>query len=207
MSPLVAIDSVQKLWDESSGLRRLTMTIEAHELVVVQGRSGTGKSTLLALLAGWCEPDAGSIVWGPTFDGHDVTRWDQVAIVPQVLGLVGELSTRENVELALRGRGTPLAAAREQATHMLEALELTEVEARPPHETSLGQRQRAALARALAAKPTLLLADEPTSHQDAATARRVVSVIRARAEAGSGVLVTTHDEMVAAAADRVVTLD
>jgi ABC-type lipoprotein export system ATPase subunit len=207
MSPLVAIDSVQKLWDESSGLRPLTMTIEPHELVVVQGRSGTGKSTLLALLAGWCEPDAGTITWGRAFDGHDVTTWDQVAIVPQVLGLVGELTTRENVELALRGRGTPLAAAREHATHMLDALALTEVEARPPHETSLGQRQRAALARALASEPTLLLADEPTSHQDAATARRVVSVMRARAEAGSGVLVTTHDEMVAAAADRVITLD
>jgi putative ABC transport system ATP-binding protein len=207
MSPLVAVESVRKLWDEASGLQPLTMEIDAHELVVVQGRSGTGKSTLLAILAGWCEPDAGTVRWGPAFEGHDVTAWDQVAIVPQVLGLVSELTTRENVEMALRARGTRLAVARERATHVLEALALTEIEARPPNEISMGQRQRAALARALAADPKLLLADEPTSHQDAATARRVVSVIRARAEAGSGVLVTTHDEMVAAAADRVVTLE
>ena len=207
MSPLVAIDSVQKLWGESSGLQAVTMEIDAHELVVVQGRSGTGKSTLLAILAGWCEPDAGTLRWGPAFQAHDVTAWDQVAIVPQVLGLVSELTTRENVEMALRARGAPFAVARERATHVLETLALTEIEARPPNEISMGQRQRAALARALAADPKLLLADEPTSHQDAATARRVVSVIRARAEAGGGVLVTTHDEMVAAAADRVVTLD
>lgn len=206
MSPLVSIASVRKLWDESSGLQPLTMDIGAHELVVVQGRSGTGKSTLLALLAGWCEPDTGSITWGPAFEGHDVSAWDQVAIVPQVLGLVDELTIRENVELALRGGGTSYARSREQASYVLEALELAEVEPRLPRETSLGQRQRAALARAIVAEPKLLLADEPTSHQDAVTARRVVGVIRARAEAGSGVLVTTHDEMVAAAADRVVTL-
>ncbi len=173
----------------------------------MQGRSGTGKSTLLALLAGWCEPDAGTITWGRAFDGHDVTRWDQVAIVPQVLGLVGELTTRENVELALRGRGTPLAAARGARDPHARCVGAHRGRG-PPSARDLTRAETTRGARcALAAEPTLLLADEPTSHQDAATARRVVSVIRARAEAGSGVLVTTHDEMVAAAADRVITLD
>lgn len=204
---LVALDGVEKHWDATSGLRTLTMEVRAHELVVVRGRSGTGKSTLLSILAGWCPADAGTITWGPPFDGRDVTAWTEVAVVPQVLALMGELSARENIEVALRGCGLARAAASERATEVLDSLFLDELAERTPGETSLGQRQRTAVARAIAVEPKLLLADEPTSHQDAASARRVVDVLRLRAELGGGVLVTTHDEMVAAAADRVVDLD
>jgi putative ABC transport system ATP-binding protein len=204
---LVAVDRVEKHWDETSGLQALTMEVRARELVVVRGRSGTGKSTLLAMIAGWCPPDSGVVAWGPAFDGCDVTAWDQVAVVPQVLALMGELSARENIEVALRGCGVNRAAARERADEVIDALLLDELAQRAPGETSLGQRQRTALARAIAVEPKLLLADEPTSHQDAASARRVVDVLRLRAEVGGGLLVTTHDEMVVAAADRVIDLD
>ena len=183
------------------------MEVRARELVVVRGRSGTGKSTLLAMIAGWCAPDQGAVTWGPAFEGCDVTAWDQVAVVPQVLALMGELSARENIEVALRGCGVSRAAATERADEVIDALFLDELARRAPGETSLGQRQRTALARAIAVEPKLLLADEPTSHQDAASARRVVDVLRLRAEVGGGVLVTTHDEMVVAAADRVIDLD
>jgi putative ABC transport system ATP-binding protein len=204
---LVAIDSVEKHWDATSGLRALTMHVRTRELVVVRGRSGSGKSTLLSILAGWCAPDSGTVTWGSPFEGCDVTGWSQVAVVPQVLALMSELSARENVEVALRGCGVDRGTASERAREVLDSLLLTELADRAPHETSLGQRQRTALARALAAEPKLLLADEPTSHQDAVSARRVVDVLRSRAEVGGGVLVTTHDEMVADAADRVITLE
>ena len=92
MSTLVVVDAVEKHWDATSGLRALTLEVREHELVVVRGRSGTGKSTLLSILAGWCEPDRGAVTWGPSFDGCDVTAWDQVAVVPQVLALMAELS-------------------------------------------------------------------------------------------------------------------
>ena len=204
---LVAVDNVEKHWDETSGLQALTMEVRARELVVVRGRSGTGKSTLLAMIAGWCPPDRGVVTWGPAFEGCDITAWDQVAVVPQVLALMGELSARENIEVALRGCGLSRTAASERADEVLDAFFLDELARRAPGETSLGQRQRTALARAIAVEPKLLLADEPTSHQDAASARRVVDVLRLRAEVGGGLLVTTHDEMVAAAADRVIDLD
>ncbi len=204
---LVAVDNVEKHWDETSGLQALTMEVRARELVVVRGRSGTGKSTLLAMIAGWCPPDRGVVTWGPAFEGCDITAWDQVAVVPQVLALMGELSARENIEVALRGCGLSRTAASERADEVLDAFFLDELARRAPGETSLGQRQRTALARAIAVEPKLLLADEPTSHQDAASARRVVDVLRLRAEVGGGLLVTTHDEMVVAAADRVIDLD
>lgn len=207
MSILVVVDAVEKHWDATSGLRALTFEVREHELVVVRGRSGTGKSTLLSILAGWCEPDRGAVTWGPPFEGCDVTAWDQVAVVPQVLALMGELSARENVEIALRSCGITGEAATERANEVLESLLLTELAGRPPDETSLGQRQRTALARAVVVEPKLLLADEPTSHQDAASARRVVEVLRLRAEVGGGVLVATHEEMLVDAADRVITLD
>jgi putative ABC transport system ATP-binding protein len=204
---LVAVDAIEKHWDATSGLRALTLEVRKRELVVVQGRSGTGKSTLLAILAGWCPLDRGELAWGEAFDGCDVTAWNQVAVVPQVLALMGELSARENVEIALRGCGVTGDAAVERADEVLDSLMLTELARRPPAETSLGQRQRTALARAVVVEPKLLLADEPTSHQDAASARRVVEVLRLRAEVGGGVLVATHDELIVAAADRVITLD
>ena len=207
MSLLVAVDRIEKHWDATSGLRPSTFDVSEHELVVVQGRSGSGKSTLLSLLAGWCPADRGSLTWGPPFEGCDVTAWDQVAVVPQVLALMGELSARENIDLALRGCGVTGSEATERTNAVLDALLLTELAGRPPGETSLGQRQRTALARAIVVEPKLLLADEPTSHQDAASSRRVVDVLRLRAEVGGGVLVATHDEQLVAAADRVISLD
>ena len=126
---LVAVDRVEKHWDETSGLQALTMEVRVRELVVVRGRSGTGKSTLLAMIAGWCPPDRGTIIWGPAFEGCDITVWDQVAVVPQVLALMGELSARENIEVALRGCGVSRAAASERADEVIDALFLDELAA------------------------------------------------------------------------------
>lgn len=199
MSVLV-VEALEKWWDESSGLRPVTFSVDAGEFVVVRGRSGSGKSTLLALVIGWCAPDAGRVtVMDEQPDRASPFDWSTVAIVPQVLGLVPELTVRENVAEGVRGGHASVDA-------VLESLDLVEMAGRPPTETSMGQQQRAAIARAIAGQPRLLLADEPTSHQDAHHVASVVGALRSAADAGCAVLVATHDDSIIATANRVIDL-
>ena len=199
---VLEIVALEKWWDATSGLRPVSLEADAGELVVVRGRSGSGKSTLLALVAGWCAPDGGSVVvLGETPTA--TTPWSTLAVVPQVLALVPELTVREMLDDAAReGRATGTIV-----DDLLDALAIRDVADRPPTDASMGQQQRAAIARALAGQPRLLLADEPTSHQDAGHVAAVVAALRQAADAGSAVLVATHDDTVAAAASRIVDLE
>lgn len=201
------VDQLEKWWDENSGLRPLSFSVDAGELVVVRGRSGSGKSTLLALIVGWCEPDGGRVVFDGDRRGDGTTDWMSVAIVPQVLGLVPELTVRENIAEAMTGgvatiRGDPKSSVND----VLEALDLVEFADRSPTDTSMGQQQRVAIARVIVGRPRLVLADEPTSHQDAHHVAAVVAALQAAASAGSAVLVATHDDSIIAAATRVIEL-
>jgi len=205
---LADLRGVAKRWDASSGLAPVDLTIRRGEIVALQGRSGSGKSTLLALLAGWCQPDGGEIVRGAALAIADSWRhWAGTAIVPQVLGLVDELSVGENVMLVLRLAGIGRAERRAMVADLLGRLDLTDHADRLPRETSLGQQQRVAVARATVLSPVLVLADEPTCHQDAEHGAAVLAELRRVAAAGGGVIVASHDDAVVAAADRVVTLD
>jgi putative ABC transport system ATP-binding protein len=123
-----------------------------------------------------------------------------VAYVAQRFGLLRELSVGENIALPLRLGGGRHAVPDEA---LAEALGLDELLARDPLETSLGQQQRIAVARALAVRPSVLLADEPTSHQDARSADQVWAALRSACTAGTACLGATHDERLAARADRV----
>jgi ABC-type lipoprotein export system ATPase subunit len=188
-----------RLWDGAAGLHPIDLSVEAGELVVVRGRSGSGKSTLLALVAGVCEPGSGSVVVLGGRPGLD-TPWGDVAIVPQVLALSAELSIGENVSDCARG------ADGERVADLLRRLDVIELADRTISEVSMGQQQRTAVARAMVADPKVLLADEPTSYQDDAHTRVVVDALRHAAGGGSAVLVATHDDVVATAADRVIEL-
>jgi ABC-type lipoprotein export system ATPase subunit len=194
MTPVVAIDALEKWWTPESGLRPVSFELRAGEVVVVRGRSGSGKSTLLAMLAGWVAPDAGTISMSPEL-AERADEWSGIAIVPQVLALVPELTVGENVAMA----GGDAAAA-------LAALDLVDLADRSPSETSLGQQQRTALARAVVAQPLLLLVDEPTSHQDPHHVDAVLRALQDAAAKGSAVLVATHEQAVVDAATRVVDL-
>ena len=158
------------------------------ELAVLVGRSGSGKSTLMNLLGGWQRPDSGRVDPQP-----ETLDWADLAFLPQRFGLLDELTVRGNVELAARVRGT-LADDSERIDRLLDRLGLDELADRLPRETSIGQQQRTALARALALRPGILLADEPTSHQDAAWHDTVVSVLLEEAAAGTSCLIATHEE-------------
>ncbi|MBI4259753.1 MAG: ABC transporter ATP-binding protein [Actinobacteria bacterium] len=177
-------------------LRGATFTLRAGEVIALVGPSGSGKTTLLNVLAGWEDPEEGEIAWAPDGDRAVAPRdrpWSELAIVPQDLGLLEELSVRENVELPLRLGGRLDAAGRDRAAVLLARMGLAAHEDRRPSEVSLGEQQRVALCRALALSPRLLLADEPTGHQDAGWARAVFRAFRQAAEEeGTCCLVATH---------------
>jgi putative ABC transport system ATP-binding protein len=181
----------------------VSFTLEPGELVVLTGPSGSGKTTLLNIIAGWETPDTGALTWGVDGIDADAPGWDTLAMAPQRLGLLSELTILENVELPLR---LSSVAGRwpdpDRVETALEVFGLSHLAHRMPWEASLGEQQRTALARALVVTPRLLLADEPTGHQDAAWASGVMEGLHKAAAAGSAVLIATHDEEIIAQAPR-----
>jgi putative ABC transport system ATP-binding protein len=195
--------------EEVHALRGVSFALAAGEVVALVGRSGSGKTTLLNVLAGWESQDSGVIDWRLSGAGDAAAHgsWDRVAVVPQSLGLVEELTVFENVELPARLAGVaPPEARAERVDEHLDALGIGHLADRLPEETSLGEQQRCALARALIAGPRLLLADEPTGHLDTRWAGVLFDVLRAAARAGACCLVATHHDELRAHADRVLTI-
>jgi putative ABC transport system ATP-binding protein len=183
------------------------LAVTPGELVALAGPSGSGKSTLLALLCGWETPDSGTLAYAGALAGRpaDGLGWAELALVPQALGLLPDLSLADNVLLPARLAGD-LAAARTRAAGLLDAFGIAALADRYPHQTSLGEQQRAAVARALLLRPAVLLADEPTAHQDRASADTLLDALVGQARAGSSVLIATHDEVAWRRADRVLAM-
>ncbi len=208
LTPLAEATDLGKRWSDDAGLKPISFTLSSHELIVVRGRSGSGKSTLLALLAGWVAPDGGRLVrLGPWGQKGVERTWRGTAILPQVLAPIAELTMTENVALPLRLSGSSWPQARRRARTILDELDLTDEADRAATDSSLGQQQRMALARAAVIAPIVLLADEPTSHQDAGHIATVLRVVRSAVVTGTCALVASHDPAVAAIADRVLDLD
>jgi putative ABC transport system ATP-binding protein len=166
-------------------------------VVIIRGRSGSGKTTLLNILAGWQVPDDGTVTW----DVDHPESWDRVAVVPQSLGLLPELTLGENI--GLPGR---LADTESDVSGVAERLEIPQLLDRPVGGASLGEQQRAAIGRALIRRPSLLLADEPSSHQDLERLHLVWRLIDEVAAEGTGVLAATHDPDAFHYADRILDL-
>ena len=200
-SLVVAFRGVDKRYgasdDQVRALDGVDVEVMSGEVVGLVGRSGSGKTTLLNIAAGWEVPDGG-VVRRP---GNDQPQWADVAVVPQHLGLMDELTVRENVEYPARLTGE-LQHRRGLIEDLLEVLGLARLQRRFPRETSLGEQQRTAVARAVVLGPTLILADEPTAHQDAAWAAAVFRTLAGASVAGSACLVATHDLDVLGAVDR-----
>jgi ABC-type lipoprotein export system ATPase subunit len=193
--------------EEVHALRGAAFELRRGEVVALVGPSGSGKTTLLNLICGWEEPDGGSLRWAEGREVPPASRpWSDVAIVPQDLGLIEELSVRENVELPLRLSGSLGDGGHERATALLRAFGLDGYADRAPREISLGEQQRVALARALIVVPRLLLADEPTGHQDAGWARTVFRSFRWAARRGTASLVATHSGEFLRFADRILAI-
>ena len=190
-------------------LQGVTFTLAPGEVVGLVGPSGSGKTTLLNVLCGWEHPEGGEMLWlGEERTSSPATRpWADLAIVPQDLGLIEELSVRENVELPIR-LGPPglREERRARAGSLIDGFGLGALAGRNPGEISLGEQQRSALARALVLRPRLLLADEPTAHQDAAWVRGVLKAFRMASEEGSSCLIATHNREALRYVDRIISI-
>jgi putative ABC transport system ATP-binding protein len=195
--------------DETLALQGVSVTVDAGELVAVTGPSGSGKSTLLALLAGLDDPDGGTVrVAGERLSRRAEAerariRARRVGVLYQLVNLVGHLDVTANVRLAQRLART---GARTPVAPIVDAVGLSARASALPRELSGGEVARAGLAVALANDPDLLLCDEPTGELDGASAQRVLTLLRERAAAGTAVIVVTHSDAVAGAADRVIAL-
>jgi putative ABC transport system ATP-binding protein len=175
-------------------LRGVDVTLRAGERVALTGPSGSGKTTLMSLLAGLEVPDTGTVLLGgrPLTDLGTGVRV-RIGVVFQGYALVSLLTASENVELALLAAGVPAGEAMRRARESLEAVGLGDRAEHLTEELSGGQQQRVAVARALATRPAVLLADEPTAEQDPVNRAVALDALLAAADAGAAVLIATHD--------------
>lgn len=180
------------------------VTVGPGESLAVVGPSGSGKTSLLALLSGLALPAAGTVM----YDGRPVTvaSHDDIAVVLQGYGLISLLTAAENVEAALRAAGHPAVSVGEDASTSLEAVGLSGHEEQLIEELSGGQQQRVAVARALALRPRLLIADEPTAEQDKDTRRLVLDRLFDVPFRDGSLVLATHDPEVAERCDVILDL-
>jgi putative ABC transport system ATP-binding protein len=202
--------SYRSAGEQVAVLRGVGLDVAAGESVALTGESGSGKSTLLHLIAGLDQPDSGEIRLGETLvselsdGGRAALRRDRLGLVFQQFSLIPSLNVADN--LAFQAR---IAERTDTAWHaeLVERLGLGNLLKRYPEQLSGGQQQRAAIGRALAVKPLLLLADEPTGNLDETTADEVLSLARDLvARTGCGFLMVTHSVRLAATLDRQVHL-
>ncbi|HYF91318.1 MAG TPA: ABC transporter ATP-binding protein [Symbiobacteriaceae bacterium] len=209
MSALVQIDGVSRSFGPVQVLKGITLTAEPGETIAIYGRSGSGKTTLLNIAGGLDRPDGGRVcVAGEELGALDARRLDelrrtQIGFIFQSYGLLAHLTARDNIEFALRLCGAPRKLWRERIDESLEAVGLMGRAHHRPAELSGGERQRVAAARALAIRPRLLLADEPTGALDHATSLTMIdTLVRFARQTGACVWIVTHDQSIQERVDR-----
>ncbi|MCQ6559652.1 ABC transporter ATP-binding protein [Paenibacillus mendelii] len=189
-------------------LRGIDMSVPSGALTMLRGRSGSGKTTLLNLLGGLDRPSAGEVL----FKNRALHQWSdrqltvirrqEIGYIFQSYALLPLLTAWENVELSLRMAGTSRTQWKERVARCLELVGLTKRMHHRPSELSGGEQQRVAIAKAMAHRPHLLLADEPTAELDSQMAAHIIAIFRDIVEAeGIAICMTTHDSTLWGAAD------
>lgn len=211
-SPVVAARDVVKTYHRGGtaveALKGITLTIPRRRMTLLKGRSGSGKTTMLNLIAGLDRPTSGSI----RFEGREIgglpdaeltrMRREHIGLVFQTFALLPTYSAYENVDLVLRIAGVNMRQRDRRTREVLSLVGLAKRMNHRPFELSGGEQQRVSIARALAAHPDLILADEPTGELDSATGLGIVRLFRRlMEEEGVTVCLTTHDAAVMALAD------
>ncbi len=212
--PLILLEDVQKIYNPGPGevraLDGVSLRIEAGELVAVIGQSGSGKSTLMNMMGCLDMPTAGRYL----LDGQEVgslcddvlskIRNHSIGFIFQGFNLIPSLTALENVELPLLYRGIGRESRRLMALEALNRVGLTARSHHRPSQMSGGQQQRTAIARAIAARPPIILADEPTGNLDSTSGTEIMGILQELNQEGKTVVLITHDSEVAAQAGRVV---
>ena len=204
----VHVSGLRVAYGPKVALQGIELRMEPGDVVAVVGPSGAGKSSLLWAVAGALAPASGGVtVAGTTVRERRQATGLGVVLVPQGNALASALTARENVLVPLLAAGVAPVEAESRTAVALAAVGLEEFGRHLVEELSGGQQQRAAIARALAAQGSVVLADEPTSDLDGANRERVIAALREEAAAGAVVLMSTHDPEAAAQADAELALD
>ncbi|MCF8543574.1 MAG: ABC transporter ATP-binding protein [Candidatus Nanopelagicales bacterium] len=216
MTPVIHLEAITKTYGlgdtEVHALRGVDLTIERGDYVAIMGASGSGKSTLMNIVGALDAATTGHYALdGISIDDLDesalsIVRNRKIGFIFQSFNLIPRTSALSNVELPLVYRGVRRRERRERAIAALTAVGLTDRLHHMPNELSGGQQQRVAVARALVAEPSLLLADEPTGNLDSRSTRDVLDLMGALHQQGRTIVMITHEDDVAAHAGRVITL-
>jgi putative ABC transport system ATP-binding protein len=212
--PVVRVEGVFRTFESElapvRALRGVNLEVRSGEFVAIMGPSGCGKSTLLNVAAGLDVPDDGSVAVAGTSLGaldenaRSIFRRTNVGIVFQFFNLFETMTVLENVMMPALLAGAKRRAAEARAATLLDRLGIADKRGQPPAALSGGQRQRLAIARALANEPTLLLADEPTGSLDSVGGAEILELFRDLHAIGQTIVLVTHDQPVADAAERIV---
>jgi putative ABC transport system ATP-binding protein len=200
----LTVEAADIAWgNDAPVLRGVTVDARPGEILAITGTSGAGKTTLLSAMAGLLAPAAGKVL----VDGEPLADRDHavsldVVLIPQDNGLAAILTAAENISVAVIATGGTPAEARRRTAEALEPLGLSGQANQLIEELSGGQQQRTAIARGLALRGDILLADEITSELDAANRQKVLELLRSEAARGAAVVFATHDPEAAAACDR-----
>lgn len=211
---LIEVRDVYKIYNpgenQVNALDGVSITIDEGEFVAIIGQSGSGKSTLMNMLGLLDTPTHGEyyinghLVDDLTDDEMSVIRNEQIGFIFQGFNLIPSLSALENVELPLVYRGMPKAERRQISIDALVRVGLDKRIHHLPAEMSGGQQQRVAVARAIAARPPVILADEPTGNLDTKSTKEVMAILHELKDEGRTVIVITHDNEIAEEAERVI---
>ena len=211
---LIEVRDVYKIYNpgenQVNALDGVSITIDEGEFVAIIGQSGSGKSTLMNMLGLLDTPTHGEyyingkLVDDLTDDQMSVIRNEEIGFIFQGFNLISSLSALENVELPLVYRGMPKQERREISQQALERVGLGSRIHHLPAVMSGGQQQRVAVARAIAAKPPVILADEPTGNLDTKSTKEVMAILHELKDEGRTVIVITHDNEIAEEAERVI---
>jgi putative ABC transport system ATP-binding protein len=211
-SPVIRVENVERVYhlegEDVHAVNNVTLDIWAEQMSAIVGRSGSGKTTLLNLIAGLDNPTRGEVyVQGRPISKMNeserlLLRRDTFGFVFQSFGLLPLLTAAENVGVPLRMRNMPRDEREARIAEALEWVGLTRRARHRPYELSGGEQQRVAVARALASRPQIILADEPTGQLDSQTGRRLLDLMRQLVlERGITMLIVSHDPQVMQEAD------
>ena len=213
---LLSLNSVTKVFTtdevETHALAGIELNVRKGEYISISGPSGCGKSTLLAILGLLDTPSDGSYVLNDTrvdqmkLSQRARVRNREIGFIFQAFNLIGDLTVYENVELPLTYRNMPATERKKLVKDALERVGMSHRIKHYPSQLSGGQQQRVAVARALAGRPSILLADEPTGNLDSVNGEAVMALLSELHQEGATICMVTHDPRYARCADRIITL-